>query len=173
MYENLRNSAIVDASGFDLSDLFYNKLTYFSCGFSKEAYYNYRYATAVAIIGRIYGRDLGQRSDYCKGIIYLARECEVSHNQVKSLRKKFKSLGRYKCRVPFEICKIINKLIDLLDANRDNDLVKAFLSSQSHTFYRNALIEVHDEAISRRAEHTSNEKIKSVRRGLDSINQTI
>lgn len=173
MYDEFRNNAIVAASGFDPSDYFYNKLTYFSCGFSTEAYYNYPYATAVAIIGRIYGGNLGQRSDYCKGIIYLAQQCELSHNQIKSLRKKFKSLGGYKCRVPFEIYKIINKLIDLLEAKRDNDLVKTFLSKQKQSFYINILIEEHDTAISRCAKKTKSRRIKQVRKDLNKITKTI
>lgn len=173
MYEDLSNNAIVAASEFDPSDYFYNGLTYFSCGFSKGAYYNYRYATAIAIIGRIYGENLGQRSDYCKGIVYLAENCGASRTQIKSLRKNFKSLGGYKCRVPYKVCKIISKLIELLENSRDNELVKSFLSSQSYTFYRNILIEVHDVAISERAKITKNQKIKRVREDLDGIMQTI
>lgn len=173
MYEDLRNSAIINASKFDPSDYFSIGPSYFSCGFSKEAYYNNRYATALSVIGRIYGENLGQRSDYCKGIVYLSEKCGASRTQVKSLRKNFKSLGGYKCKVPFEICNIVSKLIELLEENRNNELVRKFLSSQTHTFYRNVLIEVHDAAISDRAKITKSEKIKQVRARLDDIMQTV
>lgn len=173
MYNELKERAIIDASKSDISDRFYNKLTYFSCGFSRKAYYNNRYATAIAIIGNIYGENIKNRSDYCKGIFYLSEQCELTRTQIKSLRKNFKSLGGYKCRVPFKVCKIINKLIELLEDNRDNGLVKSFLSSQTHEFYRNVLIEVHDMAVSERAEITKSQKIKQVRADLNNITQTI
>ena len=108
------DSAMSEAIQFDLSDYMYLPVTYFSCGFSKRPYYNFNYAKALCLIGEIYGAVFAGQSSYKRGVRYLAQQCGVTRNQIKSLRKKLRYRDGYRDKIPYKIYEIAKKIIALL-----------------------------------------------------------
>ncbi len=75
-YNKLAGDAIGEACKVDLSEYFTYGDKYFSCGYSKNHYYNHPFAVAVAIIGKEYSSKGGNNSYYHKGIAYIAKNWE-------------------------------------------------------------------------------------------------
>lgn len=74
--------AVRDAAHFDFDDVLALGANYFRCGWKEEKYYNYSFSIAVAMIGSMYGKNLG-KSNYHNGITYIASELGITKRQIK------------------------------------------------------------------------------------------
>lgn len=140
-YNRLSEDARKEAEKEGFSDYFMIGSNYFSCGFSYDSYYNNAYVVAIAIIGKIYGSKGGNNSDYHKGIVYVAKELGISKRQVKSLRKKYKVHKGYEFKTPYVIPDIVEKIIMLLQEQKNNALVQKMVSPYKEMLYRKLLVE--------------------------------
>lgn len=142
-YEREFEKAEKDAEKFDLDDYFAHGINYFKCGCKKNlsVVYNYPFATALAIIGELYGTDIpGRNGNYHKGIAYLSNELGVHKRQIKILRKAFVYKNKYIYKIPYKVVPIVTKMIELLSANESKKIVKKFLKRQNSFVYREILI---------------------------------
>lgn len=170
-YNRLSKDAIEEARKFSISDPFMFGNHYFSCGFSYNSYYNHAYAVAIAIIGKIYGSDDGNNSDYHKGIAYVAKKLGISKRQVKSPRKKHKVHKGYEFKTPYGIPDIIEKIIMLLQEQENNALVQELVDTYNEVLYRRLLVGVQYDAI-KIAARRGREKVLEVEGRLDHLTQT-
>ena len=146
-YIDMERNVIAEVSKFDVDDLMAFGLHYFSCGWKREIYYNFNYAVALALIGKLYGDSKGKNSDYHKGVEYIANAVGISKRQVKILRKKVKGKHGYWFKTPYATAKIIRKVIDKLREQEGEECVRSFLKNNDKKMYREILIAEQYEAI--------------------------
>ena len=160
--------AVRDAAHFDFDDVLAFGANYFRCGWKDEKYYNYSFSIAVAMIGSMYGKNLG-KSNYHNGITYIASELGITKRQVKVLRKKMKHRNGFSFKTPYNISTTLKKIIDLLKNKEQDPDVKEFLSQQESKMYREFLIGKQFEAIKEAAKKGKREKVKNVADELKEI----
>lgn len=170
-YNRLSGDAIREAGKEEVFDYFMFGSNYFSCGFSHNSYYNHAYAVAIAIIGKIYGSNDGNNSDYHKGIAYVAKELGISKRQVKSLRKKYKVHKGYEFKTPYVIPDIAEKIIMLLQGQENNELVKNMVRTYNEVLYRKLLIGVQYNEIKNAATALKRKEVLEVEGKLDHLTQ--
>ena len=170
-YDGISEKAISKASRTEFSDFFCRGRSYFSCGSSTSQFYNNSYAIAIALIGKIYASDNSNKSDYHNGIAFIANALGLSKRQVKVLRKNFKTRSRYSFKTPYSIPEIIEKIIELLQHEKNNDLIQDFCQSQNTPFYRNMLIEKQYRAIQIAASRGNREEVLLVEGKLNQLIQ--
>lgn len=170
-YNRLSEDAKREAEKEEFSDYFMIGSNYFSCGFSKNSYYNNAYTVAIAIIGKIYGAKGGNNSDYHKGIAYIAKQLGISKRQVKSLRKKYKVHKGYEFKTPYIIPDIVEKIIVLLQGQENNVLVQKMVNTYNEILYRKLLVGVQYNAIKNAASELKRRKVLEVEGKLDHLTQ--
>lgn len=139
-YTDTERHAIAEAGKFDADDILAFGPHYFSCGWKKETYYNFNYAVAIALVGKLYGDRESKNSDYHKGVEYIADAVGVSKRQVKILRKKVKGKHGYWFKTPYTTAKIIQEVIDKLREQEGEASVRTFLKKSESEVYREILI---------------------------------
>lgn len=167
-YTDMERKAIAEASKFDADDLMAVGLSYFSCGWKKESYYNFNYAIALSLVGKLYGDSEVKNSDYHKGVEYIADAVGVSKRQVKILRKRVRGKHGYWFKTPYTTARIIQKIIDKLREQEDEECVKTFLRNHDSMIYREILIAEQYEAI-KAARRGNRKKVKDLADNLRDI----
>lgn len=172
-FEKKAYDAVTDAARFDPDDILAFGPNYFSCGWGENKYYNHHFAIAIALIGSIYGDKKTGRSNYHKGIAFIADELEITKRQIKVLRKKMKYKDGFCFKTPYSIPGILKKVIDLLKTKEQNADVKTFLSRQISNMYREVLIEKQFEAIKEAARKGNRERVRNVSDDLKEITSKV
>lgn len=137
-----------DAMQQELAEYLPEGSKYFRCGYKpvqveRSGFYNFNYFLAISLIGRLYLPDTKQMSDYKKGVIVLSQNLDLSHREIKTLRKKFKCGLKKRCYVfitPYTCGKIINEIVNFLEAKKKEPAVQKFLSGKEGTLYRTVLM---------------------------------
>lgn len=146
--------------------------SYFPTGFSLNSYNNYNYTMVIAMIGKKYNLNKkGKNSNYHNGIAYLANELNISKRKVKSLRKKFKVLGGYQFKIPYEIADIVELIIEILKQHEENNGMKDFVSQHRGEMYRDILIGEQKDAIDISVEETGDNDITEIQGYLDKLTE--
>ena len=168
------DNAKVEAGKFDPDDLMCFGKHYFVCGYHPtEMYYNHTFAVAIAIIGKLYGEKYGRMSNYHKGIAYIADELSVSRRCIKAIRKKMHGQGGYVFKTPYVIPLIVKKMIALLQAYEQNEIVEALLKGQDSKMYREILIGKQYSAINAAASKGKRARVLEVAGALGAITQKV
>ncbi|MBD5097313.1 MAG: hypothetical protein HDT40_10060 [Lachnospiraceae bacterium] len=170
-YNRLSGDAIKEAGKSEISDCFMLENNYFCCGYSRKIFYNHTYAVAIAIIGKIYGSNSGDNSNYHKGISYIAKELGISKRQVKSLRKKYKVHGGYEFKTPYKIPAIVEKIIILLQEQENDEMIQKMVRTYDETLYRTLLIGVQYDEIRTAATALKRKKVLEVEGKLKNLTQ--
>lgn len=134
----------------------------------KESYYNFNYAIALSLVGKLYGDSEVKNSDYHKGGEYIADAVGVSKRQVKILRKRVRGKHGYWFKTPYTTARIIQKIIDKLREQEDEECVKTFLRNHDSKIYREILIAEQYEAI-KAARRGNRKKVKDLADDLRDI----
>lgn len=152
--------AITQAGSFDADDYFTFGANYFVCGWGKESHYNHAFSISIALIGSLYGDEMPGRSDYHRGVAFMASQLGVKKRQIKVLRKKMKYKSGFAFKTPYNIAITIKKMIELLRKQEQNLNVQSFLSEQESDMYREILIKQQFEAIKEAAKNGNRKKVK-------------
>ena len=145
--KQIEQYAIAEIKSIDKDDFMSFGPNYFGCGWKKESYYNFNFAVAITLIGRIYGDKKSKNSDYHKGVEYIAQEVGVPKRQVKILRKKLKYKNGYWFKTPYDIVKIVERIIEKLQESKNETYVRRFLLKNKNRMYREILSEEQYPAI--------------------------
>lgn len=168
-------NAIADGTLFDKDDYFILGSKYFSCGNSKDNYYNNPYTIAIAIIGKINKPDSRRNSDYHNGVAFISNKLGVSKSEVKSIRKKYRCVSGYVFKTTYNISIILKCIIDELVKNRNNVIVAEFILKYDavNKMYRDLLIDKQYHAIRYAAHNSSRNSVIHVSGELDHLTQTV
>lgn len=161
--------AINEAKKDSISDWLPIGFSYFWCGGLDEKYYNHSFAMAIEIIGKLYGDKNHKKSNYQKGIAYIAKELDITKTQVKSLRKTMTIRNRNSFKTPYMIPQIVNKIITLLKNGENSDEVKLFIEKcQGELLYRSMIISKQYETIVVAAKN-GRQKVKDIAKQLNAM----
>lgn len=162
------DDAKVEAGKFDVDDILAFGTNYFHCGYKPKEdpdgrYYNHSIAVAFAIIGKLYCPSQKGSSNYHKGVAYIAKKLEISKRKVKVLRKKFSREGGYVFITPYQICTILEKMIELLSEKETDPMVKEYLQQRRSDLYREILIAKQYAAVMNSAKGDDNKCVNDKR----------
>lgn len=130
--------------------LFWPKNKYLTTISGNEKTYNFNYAMALEIVGCIVKNEFKGNVSCCHmGVKYISNKLGVSVREVKSLKCSFlkgtrilNEECRYVYRIPYNAYIILNCIIDILENNKEKEIVKKFLKKNRNSqLYRTILIE--------------------------------
>ena len=175
-FQILSDDAKAESGKDDIDDIFSIGVNYFNCGYrniQEKQFYNHSMAVALALVGALCDKNGKGGSNYHRGVAYIANKLNISKRQVKVLRKQLRWKGGYAFRTPYIICGILVEIIDVLNSNLSDNMVKAFLESKDGIMYRDILSPEQYAAIKRSASVGERDKVKHVAEALNLLTDKV
>lgn len=172
-FELVWNEAIAEASNPNLDDFFTIGHLYFTCGWGNTAFFNESYAVAVALIGHCYTMKVKGKSDYSRGVRFIANNLGISRTQVKALRKKMEVSEGYAFKTPITTAHIIEYMITLLQNASNFWVVNEYLSIHRNKMFRTVLLHDQNEAIQTAANRSDDQRVMRVASELNHITASV
>lgn len=171
--EMIRIETLKEANNNNYDDYLTIGHLYFTCGWSENTYFNEQYVTAIALIGLCYTNKVKGKSNYSRGIKYIADDLGISRTQVKSLRKKMEASDGYAFKTPISTARIIERIIALLLAACENEVVKEYLRINKNKMFRTVLLHNQNEAIQIAANKPGAHRVRKVANELNRITMKV